>query len=542
MLSARGWSAAGEDANHFVDPKLRQLRDPFELADMEVAAERTARAIAAKEKVCIYGDYDVDGVTSTALMAGLLRYLGADPLIVIPHRIRDGYGMNRARVEEIARSGCTLILTVDNGISAAEEIALANELGIDVVVTDHHQARGELPAATALVNPNRPDFHYEHGSLCGVGVAFKFAHALLKTLKHPEAEARRFLMSQMDLVTLGTIADVVPLLGENRVLVRHGLTALAETKRVGLQELIDISGIANKGFHPESVAFGLAPRINAAGRTGDATLALRLLLTKNQREARELAKELDRANRDRREIEAEILEASRSEADAAIGRGESYTLVVSGEGWHIGVVGIVASRLVETYDLPAIVLCEEADFAKGSARSIPEFSIHDALTACDSHLDRWGGHHAAAGLKVALGKLGEFRTAINEFARDEFSRHDMTRTIPVDAEVSAREVDWKLYDDLQRLQPFGEGNPTPRFLMSKVETVGQPRIVGRGHLKLRIKQEGVYFDAIGFSLERLRGVFEAGPADILFHPSENIYQGKGRLEITLEDARPTASA
>jgi len=270
MLSARGWIAAGEDANHFVDPKLRQLRDPFELADMEVAAERTARAIAAKEKVCIYGDYDVDGVTSTALMAGLLRYLGSDPLIVIPHRIRDGYGMNRARVEKIARSGCTLILTVDNGISAAEEIALANELGIDVVVTDHHQARGELPAATALVNPNRPDFHYEHGSLCGVGVAFKFAHALLKTLKHPEAEARCFLMSQMDLVTLGTIADVVPLLGENRVLVRHGLTALAETKRVGLQELIEISGIANKGFHPESVAFGLAPRINAAGRTGDA--------------------------------------------------------------------------------------------------------------------------------------------------------------------------------------------------------------------------------------------------------------------------------
>lgn len=537
ILAARGWIAERPDLPPFLSPVLKSLRDPFELRDMDAAVERTLRAIKDGEKVCVYGDYDVDGVTSTTLLVETLRFLGVEPRIVIPHRMKDGYGMNVARIEEIATYGCTLIITVDTGITAVEEVRRAAELGMDVVVTDHHLAGEELPKAVALVNPNRADSRYEHGPLCGVGVAFKFAHALFKQARVGEGSAKEFLRARMDLVALGTIADVVPLLGENRVLVRHGLAALMATTRPGLKALMEVAGTRPGRLTPDHVAFGLAPRLNAAGRTGDATVALRLLLTQDPKEAGRLAAELERLNRERRAIEDDILDASREEAERAIGRSEGDTLVVHGTGWHLGVVGIVASRLTEMYDVPAIVLAVEEEHARGSARSIPGFDIHSALSACDQYLLTFGGHASAAGLRLHMQSLPVFREAINQHARDVFRTMDRTRTVDVDTEVEAGEVTWELYRGLQELQPFGEGNPAPLLLLRGVEAMYPPRIVGRDHLKLRLRAGNTQFDAIAFSRGHLKDCFQAGPADILFRPVENLFNGQRKLELEIQDAR-----
>ncbi len=537
VLAVRGWMADHGKLDPFLTPLLKNLRDPFELREMDAAVARAHRALRSGEKICIYGDYDVDGVSSTALLSGTLRFLGAEPKVVIPHRLTDGYGMNTARVEEIAAAGCTLIITVDTGVSAVEPVRRASELGIDVIVTDHHLAGDELPAAAAFVNPNRSDALYEHGRLCGVGVAFKFAHALLKQSDVPEGEAKKFLMAQLDLVALGTIADVVPLMGENRIFARHGLEAILTSKRPGLRALLDICNYTQKRVTPELVGFGLGPRLNAAGRTDDPTLAYRLLTTNDPFEAAALAKRLDELNRERRVIEDGILEESVTEAESTLAAPGVYTVVVGAPGWHVGVVGIVAARLTERYELPAIVLAFEEDLAKGSARSIPGFDIHEALIACEEHLVSYGGHPAAAGLKLRVDALPDFRMALNEHAAGVFASMDRTRTVHVDSELLPSEMTWSFYDDLQKLQPFGEGNPSPLFAMRGVQTASPPRIVGRNHLRLRLRAGGTYFDAIGFSLGHLKETFEGGPADILFRPKENTFNGQTNLEMELVDGR-----
>ncbi|MCC6547443.1 single-stranded-DNA-specific exonuclease RecJ [Candidatus Sumerlaeota bacterium] len=540
LLTARGWQADRLTAENFLTPMLKHLRSPFDLLDMDAAVDRTHEALRTGQRICVYGDYDVDGVTSTALMVGVLKFLGVEPSVVIPHRINDGYGMNVSRVEQIAAEGCQLIITVDTGISAVAEIRRARELGIDVVVTDHHLAVGELPMAAALVNPNRSDGLYEPTRLCGVGVAFKFAHALLKKSSVEEAEAKKFLLAQLDLVALGTVADVVPLTGENRVLVRHGLEAILGTRRPGLRALLEMSRFNQQNVTPELIGFGLGPRLNAAGRTNDPTLAFRLLMTTDAAEASMLARRLDELNTERREIESDILDASVRQADDFLQRSETFALVIGGQGWHLGVVGIVAGRLTERYDVPAIVLACDSDHAKGSARSVPGFDIHEALIACGEHLLSYGGHSAAAGLKLKTNALPKFREAVNSYAQDLLRNMDRTRTIHVDAEVDPGEVTWSLYGDLQKLQPHGEGNPEPLFLMRSVESATQPRIVGRNHLKMRLRVGGTAFDAIGFSLGHLKPTFESGRTDILFRPRENHFNGMSSLELELVDGRPAA--
>ncbi|MEO8376534.1 MAG: single-stranded-DNA-specific exonuclease RecJ [Candidatus Sumerlaeota bacterium] len=539
LLTARGWIADRLIADNFLAPMLKQLRSPFELRDMDAAVERTLEALRGNQRICVYGDYDVDGVTSTALMVGVLKFLGANPSVVIPHRINDGYGMNLSRVEKIAAEGCDLIITVDTGISAVAEIRRARELNIDVVVTDHHLAGGELPDAAALVNPNRSDGIYEPTRLCGVGVAFKFAHALLKKSSVGEDEAKKFLLAQLDLVALGTVADVVPLTGENRVFVRHGLDAIMNTRRPGLRALLDICRYHQKNVTPELIGFGLGPRLNAAGRTDDPALAYKLLTTTDVAEAHALARKLDELNLERREIESDILDASVVQAEKFL-ESETFTLVIGGQGWHLGVVGIVAGRLTERYDVPAIVLACDGDQAKGSARSVPGFDIHEALMACGHHLLSYGGHPAAAGLKLKTNALPEFRDAVNSYAQEMFRNIDRTRTIHVDAEVDPAEITWALYGDLQKLQPHGEGNPEPLFLMRSVESAAPPRIVGRNHLKMKLRAGNSSFDAIGFSLGHLKPTFESGRADILFRPRENNYNGMSSLELELVDGRPAA--
>ncbi len=522
---------------------LRHLRSPFELADMEPAVDRVLRALRSGEKVCIYGDYDVDGVSSTAILVETFRWLGAEPAIVIPHRFREGYGMNTARVEEVAASGVTLIVTVDNGISALEPISRAAQLGVDVVVTDHHlSAEQGLPPAVAIVNPNRDDAAYEHGRLCGAGVAFKFAHALLKAADQPESRAKAFLLGLLDLVALGTVADMVPLLGENRVLARHGLAALQETKRPGLLALLRNAGHRNRTVGPDTVGFVIGPRLNAAGRCGDAMPALRLLLTRDQGEAASLAADLERLNRERRKIEEDILTASLSEADRTLADSPGHTLVVGGQGWHLGVVGIVAARLTERYDVPAIVLgIDEEGLAKGSARSVPGFDIHEALTACEEHLETYGGHANAAGLRLRADALPDFRSAINEYAENVFTGLDRSRVVVADTELQPGEIGWDLQRDLERMQPFGEGNPAPQFLVRGVQAVYRPRIVGKNHLRLRVGANGGTWDAIGFSRGHLKELFESSaPADLMVHLTVNEFNGQRRLEFGLLDARPSA--
>lgn len=540
LLTARGWLADRLNAESFLAPMLKQLRSPFELRDMDAAVDRTHEALLNGQRICVYGDYDVDGVTATALMVGVLRLLGGDPKVVIPHRINDGYGMNLSRVEQIAAEGCDLIITVDTGISAVAEISRAHELNIDVIVTDHHLAAGELPAAVALVNPNRIDGVYEPTRLCGVGVAFKFAHALLKKSSLGEDQAKQFLLAQLDLVALGTVADVVPLTGENRVFVRYGLDAILNTRRPGLRALLEVSRYQQKTATPELIGFGLGPRLNAAGRTNDPTLAFHLLTTEDPAEARRLAIKLDELNTERREIESTILEQSVRQADDLLQRSDTFTLVIGGIGWHLGVVGIVAGRLTEKYDVPAIVLACDDDHAKGSARSVPGFDIHEALIACGEHLLSYGGHSAAAGLKLKTSLLPTFRDAVNDYAQARFQTMDRTRTIHVDAEVTPGEITWSLYGDLQKLQPHGEGNPEPLFLMRAVESATPPRIVGRNHLKMRLRAGNSAFDAIGFSLGHLKPTFESGRADILFRPRENSFNGVSSLELELVDGRPAA--
>lgn len=541
VLSARGWRPQACGLDEFLSPALRQLRPPTELYGMEAAVERTLRAIAQRENVWVYGDYDVDGVTSTALMVSLLRFLGLSPKVFIPHRIHDGYGMTTGRVEEIARDGCTLLITVDTGVTALEPIRRARDLGMDVIVTDHHRAGDVLPEAVALVNPNRPDALYEATPLCGVGVAFKFAHALLKGAARSEAESKRFLLAQLDLVALGTIADVVPLLGENRVFARFGLPAIMESKRPGLRALLEVAQLRpQRQFSPDLVSFGLGPRLNAAGRTDSAGLALELLLTNDGARAQALARELDGLNRERRRIEDDILGESLAEADSLTSAGRTHALVVGGEGWHLGVVGIVASRLVDRFHMPAIVLAIEAGIARGSARSINGFDLHGALDACSGHLIGFGGHASAAGLRLHAGKMIPFREALNDHTARAMADLPPAMETPVDGEVGGKDLTWRLYDDLQRLQPFGEGNPEPVFLMRGVRTRLPARTVGRNgdHLKFAFEGDGCQFDGIGFSLGPMKEMFDSGPADILVRPIENVFNGSARLEVRVLDARP----
>lgn len=539
VLVARQWQ---DDAalREFLDPRLAALRDPFELADMDRAVARTLRAVATGEKIAIFGDYDVDGICSTAVMLLTLRHLGAAPAHFIPHRLLDGYGMNTTRVEELAASGVQLLVTVDTGITAVTEIARARALGMDVVVTDHHLPEAGLPDAHAVVNPNRPDAPYAGARLCGAGVAFKFAHALLKAAGRPPEEARAFLRDLLDLVALATVADIVPLIGENRVLVTHGLRQLAATRRPGLRAMLAENKLLDAEVTPGHVAFVLAPRLNAAGRTEHAGIALELLLTDCGNRAVALAQELSALNRQRRDEEASIVDDAIARAEAQIAAGLADVLVVAGPDYHLGVVGIVAARVAERFHRPAIVMRLETDRAKGSARSIPGFDVHAALGACADHLLTFGGHAAAAGVQVAASALDDFRRAINAHARTLFAVAEPAPELHVDAVLDGADITWEFYRDLQRLQPFGEENPAPLFLLEGARCPVPPRLVGNNHLKLTLRADGESFPAIGFGLGHLLPLCESpGHAvDVLFRPSENTWQGRTSLQLEVKDLRP----
>lgn len=543
VLVARGVQEP-QDAARFLSHELTDLPDPFLLKGMSVAVERLTRAVVREEKVTLYGDYDVDGVCSTALLSLFLEAVGARPETYIPHRIDEGYGLNIRSVERIAREGTGLLVTLDCGIASVAEVARATDLGMEVVIVDHHTVPETLPAATAVLNPHQPGCAYPTQALCAAGVAFNLVMALRRSLRSLGWFERRpepALKPLMDLVALATVCDVVPLTGANRILVRHGLEALGRAERPGVRALKEVAGL--DGDEPVSagqVGFRLGPRINAAGRLDDASVGLRLLRTRSLAEARELAARLDRENQDRQKIERQML----VEAEAqAVDRGGARGLVLWAEGWHPGVVGIVAARIVERFHKPTLVIGVQGGVGKGSARSVEGFHLVEALHECAEHLSKFGGHRHAAGVTLEALRLLDFRRDFEAVASRRLREEDLQPRCRVDVVVDPGELTERAVGALAALGPFGAGNPEPTFVAESL--LAQGRIVtakngGVAHLKLLLPSAPA-LDTIGFGMGPRLGEVD-GPLDLAFQPSVETWNGRRRVSLKLRDLRATEAA
>ena len=534
VLCARGVDTAPA-ASAFLAHGPNLLHDPFLLRDMEKAVERISRAIREQETVAVYGDYDVDGITATCLLTQFLRTLGGQVVSYIPDRTEEGYGLNNHAIDALARQGVTLIVTVDCGITAAQEVEYARALGVDVVITDHHQCKEVLPQAVAVVDPRRPDCSYPFPDLAGVGVALKLALALTAPDQRPQV-----LLDYGELAAIGTVADVMLLQGENRALVHLGLERLADCSRPGLQALLREAGCP-RGQVPTTVTigYGLAPRINAAGRMEQAGTALELLLTQDPQRGQELAQELCQLNRLRQAIELEIFQ----HCDQLLTHTPALSapvIVLAGEGWHQGVIGIVASRLAEKYACPAFMISLDGDKGKGSCRSFGGFNLFGALERCAPLLDSYGGHELAAGFSIRRDNIPAFRAALCQLV-EEFAGHQpMESSLDVDCEIphcsllSTQDV-----ESLSLLEPFGSGNPKPVFLLRSVCVLSHTDVGGGRHLKLKLRRDGVAMDAIFFSANTAACGIENGQRlDIAFTLQINQFRGNRTVQLQLCDLRP----
>ena len=534
VLCARGVDTAPA-ASAFLAHGPNLLHDPFLLRDMEKAVERISRAIREQETVAVYGDYDVDGITATCLLTQFLRTLGGQVVSYIPDRTEEGYGLNNHAIDTLARQGVTLIVTVDCGITAAQEVEYARALGVDVVITDHHQCKEVLPQSVAVVDPRRPDCSYPFPDLAGVGVALKLALALTAPAQRPQV-----LLDYSELAAIGTVADVMLLQGENRALVHLGLERLADCSRPGLQALLREAGCP-RGQVPTTVTigYGLAPRINAAGRMEQAGTALELLLTQDPQRGQELAQELCQLNRLRQAIELEIFQ----HCDQLLTHTPALSapvIVLAGEGWHQGVIGIVASRLAEKYACPAFMISLDGDKGKGSCRSFGGFNLFGALERCAPLLDSYGGHELAAGFSIRRDNIPAFRAALCQLV-EEFAGHQpMESSLDVDCEIphcsllSTQDV-----ESLSLLEPFGSGNPKPVFLLRSVCVLSHTDVGGGRHLKLKLRRDGVVMDAIFFSANTAACGIENGQRlDIAFTLQINQFRGNRTVQLQLCDLRP----
>ncbi|MFH0881147.1 MAG: single-stranded-DNA-specific exonuclease RecJ, partial [Lentisphaerota bacterium] len=541
LLVARGLVEL-EKIDRFLNPRLSDLSDPFELKDMDKAVDRILQAIAERQSILIYGDYDVDGITSTALMVNVLSALGGSVTPFLPHRIDDGYGLN---VETLLRciEQChpRLIVTVDCGTGSVEAVRKAAEMGVDVVVTDHHEPPDECAPALAIVNPKLCG-NPATQMLAGVGVAFKLCHALLKKARADGwvgAESID-LRNYLDMVALGTIADIVPLLHENRILAYHGLSLLNRTQSVGLKSLIEVSGITGfiDSYH---VGFILGPRINAMGRMGSAQKALELLLTDHAPRAKALAMDLDAANRERQEVETRIVKEACARIDEYFDPARHFGLVVSDQAWHTGVIGIVASRLVGRYYRPVVVIGLEPDgVGRGSCRSIEGFDLLAHLAKCSDLLLKFGGHAMAAGLEVEVSRIPEFVERFNAVVAETLGQVDLRPVQPIDAWLSLPEIDKPFLEWQERLKPFGHGNKTPIWAASDIRFAGTPRIVGKSHLKATLTSRGTQHDAIGFGMADRE--IPQGSFDAAFSVAKNTYYGDETIQLHLQDFRKEPAA
>ena len=538
LLAARGLTDPGP-AERFLRPTLSDLHDPLQLAGLREAVVRLEQAIARGETIAIHGDYDVDGITATVILRRALELLGARVAHFIPERLKHGYGLQVDAIERLAAEGIHVIVSVDCGIRGADAARRARELGVDLIITDHHEPDGVLPDALAVINPKRHDCRYPFKELAGVGVALKLVQALCD-----RAGKGRWLPGFVKIAALGTLADVVPLVDENRVIARVGLDALTRGPHtVGIRALLEASGLLGKRVDSFHVGFVLAPRINAAGRMSTAEIATRLLLSTDDAlaaEARELAATLESENLKRQQEEASIVAAARKtiESDPAVGA--HNVLVVAGDGWHRGVIGIVASKLVEVFHKPAIVLSVDGEVAHGSCRSIPAFDMLGALEQVHDVFARFGGHRQAAGLTMEAARVGEFRARINALADERLDPSDLIPRLRVDAPLALRQIGKELLDGLQAMEPFGLGNARPVFHATPVELAEAPRVLKERHLSMTVRQDGRVFRAVAWrAAERLPLLQDhLTNLALAFSLDRNEYQGETYLQLTVCDIRP----
>jgi len=537
LLCQRGISDPGL-AERFLNPSLDHLHDPLLLADMRPAVDRILAAIARRERIAIHGDYDVDGITSTVILRRALELLGADVVHFIPERLKDGYGLQPAAIERLHAEGVALVVSVDCGIRGAEAARRARELGIDLIITDHHEPDTELPSALAVINPKRRDCSYPDKDLAGVGVALKLVQSLCRA-----AERESWLPGFIKVAAIGTLADVVPLVGENRVIAKIGLDMLSRgPHKIGLRSLLDISGLTGKTIDSYHISFLLAPRVNAAGRMSTPDIATRLLLAADEAmadEARRLAMELDGENLRRQEEEAEILSAAKKIVQTDPDIGARSVLVVAGEGWHRGVIGIVASKLVDAFYRPAIVLSVQDGIAHGSCRSITKFDMLGALERCAHLFIRFGGHKQAAGLALEADRIKELRLAVNTVADEVLGPEDLMPRLRIDADVTFRGITGGVAAGVAALAPFGAGNPRPVFAARRVEIIDGPRVLKDRHLKMALKQDGRIFRAVAWrAAERADFLTEHKAAiDVAFSLEQNQYNGETYVDLSIADFR-----
>ena len=541
LLCQRGFDDP-EQAARFLNPSIDQLHDPLALADMARAVDRILAAIERHERIAIHGDYDVDGVTSTVILRRALELLGADVRHFIPERLRDGYGLQPASVERLHADGVALLISVDCGIRGAEAARRARELGVDLIITDHHEPDTELPDALAVINPKRTDCRYPDKYLAGVGVALKLVQALCRRTGHES-----WLPGFIKLAAIGTLADVVPLVGENRVIAKVGLDLLSRgPHKVGLRALLEVSGLTGKTIDSYHIGFMLAPRVNAAGRMSTPDLAARLLLANDEAmgdEVRALAQQLDGENVRRQEEEAEILAAARKIVQTDPEVGARSVLVVAGEGWHRGVIGIVASKLVDAFHRPAIVLSLEDGVAHGSCRSIPHFNMLAALEECAHFFIRFGGHKQAAGLTMEASRVREFRSVVNDRADLILGPEQLMPRLRIDSDLGFRGITSQVAAGVASLAPFGAGNPRPVFAARRVEVIDGPRKLKERHLKMALRQDGRVFRAVAWrSAEKHDQISESRSSiDVAFSLEQNQYNGETYVELTVADIRPAQS-
>ena len=547
VLVGRGLTEP-DAARRFLAPSLDHMHDPLSLTSMREAVGRLRAAIEAKEKILIYGDYDVDGTVSVVILKKAIELAGGQASHHVPHRLKDGYGMRSEVIERAAAMGVRLIVSVDTGIRAQEVVRGARELGIDVIVTDHHLPEAELPPALAVLNPNRRDCNYPDKNLCGAGVAFKLVHALLGTLGWPDEKLKRTLKSFLKLVAIATVADVVPLVGENRVIVKHGLQGLHRAKNPGLKALLEVSGM-QPGRAPSArqVAFQIAPRMNAAGRMDDAENVIRLFLTEDLECARSLAASLHALNLERQETEADIVRTVLEACSKVPVREDQAALVFSGDGWHRGVVGIVASRLVERFSRPVFVLSQENGETQGSGRSIAAFHLLDALESMADLFTRFGGHRQAAGVSLSSGRVAEFRERLNAYAAARLTAADFRPQLAIDALVDLKELtSGPAVEELLAMAPFGFGNPSPVLAIAGAEIAAAPVALKEKHLKVHLRQNGRNLLATAWNFAGRSGEFTVGArADAAFTVEEDAYsesRGWGGWSATLRDVRAVSTA
>lgn len=528
ILSNKNISSENE-IEKFLNPTRNDFYDPFLMPDMKIAVDRILEAMSKKEKIIIYGDYDVDGITSITVLKQFLEDRGIEVGQYIPNRLNEGYGLNKKAIEEIVKQKYTLMITVDCGISGVEEVEYANSLGIETIITDHHEQGEEIPNALAVVDAKRKDNKYPFNQLAGVGVVFKLIQALGICLGLEEKEYLKYL----DLVCVGTISDIVPLVDENRVIAKLGLKLVQVTKNIGLKTLLDTVGY--KKIDSITISFGVAPRINACGRMGFQNEALDLFLTKSEKEAKEISDRLNEYNRERQDTEKKIF----SEALQKIEKSEKDKpcIILGSENWHHGVIGIVASKVTDMYFKPSILICFEDGIGKGSGRSVPGFDLHEALSKCDKYVEKFGGHSMAIGITVTQDNFNKFKEEFEEYTKNS----DIDKIVPIiyiDQEVTLKDINLKAAKELQLLEPFGEGNKMPLFLYKNLR-IDSIRALSEGkHLKLTLKDDNYIIDAIGFNMGALADEYLIGDKiDVVGTLEINSFNNVEKIQINLKDVR-----